>query len=224
MREELHPQGLEVVSVALDAGGIAAAGPWLERARITHPALIDEAHVLDELLGVVNVPTGVWIDEGGTLVRPPEPAFPWRPRELSEELLAQLPALTVEQLGEAQKMRIEPERYVAALRDWVAHGARSRFALSPDELLARSQPRDESHARAGACFELAQHLHRRGLQDDAVPWFREAHRLAPENWTYRRQAWSLADPSQGPTRAYESDWLTDVRRIGAENYYPPLQL
>jgi hypothetical protein len=224
LREELHPQGLEVVSVALDTGGIDAAGPWLDRARVTHPALIDEAHVLDELLGVVNVPTGVWIDESGTLVRPPEPAFPWRPRQLDEELLAQLPELTVQQLGEAQKMRIEPERYVEALRDWVRHGPRSRYALSADQLVARSQPRDESHARAAACFELAQHLHRGGLRDDAVRWFREAHRLAPENWTYRRQAWSLADPLQGPTHAYDSDWLTDVRRIGAENYYPPLQL
>jgi len=111
-----------------------------------------------------------------------------------------------------------------ALRDWVRHGARSRYALSADQLVARSQPRDESHARAAACFELAQHLHRGGLRDDAVRWFREAHRLAPENWTYRRQAWSLADPLQGPTQAYDSDWLTDVRRIGAENYYPPLQL
>jgi hypothetical protein len=210
--------------VALDVGGVAAAGPWLDRARVTHPALIDEGHLLDELLGIVNVPTGVWIDEAGTLVRPPEPAFPWRPREPSEELLAQLPALTVEQLGEAQKMRIEPERYVEALRDWVRHGARSRFALSPDELLARSQRRDESRARAAACFELAQHLHRTGLERDAVRWFREAHRLAPENWTYRREAWSLADPLQGPTQAYDSDWLTEVRRIGAENYYPPLQL
>jgi hypothetical protein len=121
-------------------------------------------------------------------------------------------------------MRIDPERYVAALRDWVARGARSRFALSPDEVLACSRPRDESHARAAACFELGQHLHRSGLAEDAARWFREAHRLAPENWTYRRQAWSLADPLQGPTHAYDSDWLTEVRRIGAENYYPPLQL
>ena len=31
MREELHPQGLEVVSVALDTAGVEAAGPWIER-------------------------------------------------------------------------------------------------------------------------------------------------------------------------------------------------
>src|SRR2546429_3701306 len=61
LREELHPQGLEVVSVALDTAGAEAADPWIARARSTHPALIDSAHVLDELLGIVNVPSGIWI-------------------------------------------------------------------------------------------------------------------------------------------------------------------
>jgi hypothetical protein len=210
--------------VALDTGGAEAAGPWIDRARSTHPALIDHAHLLDEQLGVVNVPTGVWIDEKGIIVRPGEPAFPWRPRQPSEQLLAQLPALTVEQLREAQKMRIEPERYVAALRDWVSRGARSSYALSPEQVRARSRPRDAEHARAAACFELGQHLQREGHAQSAVRWFRAAHDLAPENWTYKRQAWSLADPLQGPTQLYDSDWLSEVRRRGAETYYPPLEL
>jgi hypothetical protein len=213
-----------VVSVALDAGGVEAAGPWIDRAKTTHPALIDSTHVLDELLGVVNVPMGTWVDENGMIVRPPEPAFPWRPRQPSEELLAKLPEIAAEQLREAQKIQIDPERYLAALRDWVSRGADSPYALSPEEVVSRSRPRGEELARAAACFELAEHLRRAGHEADAVRWFREAHRLDPENWTYRRQAWSLADPLQGPTDEYDSDWLTEVRRIGAENYYPPLEL
>ena len=55
-------------------------------------------------------------------------------------------------------------------------------------------------------------------------WFREAHRLAPDNWTYKRQAWTFADPLQGATAEYESDWLTDVRKIGAASYYPAVEL
>jgi hypothetical protein len=213
-----------VLSVALDTGGVDAAGPWIERAKTAHPALIDSAHLLDELLGIVNVPSGVWIDERGVIVRPPEPAFPWHPRRPSDELLAQLPAVTAEQLRAAQGIRIEPESYVAALRDWVEHGEQSRYALSPEEVVARSRPRSEEHSRAAACFELGQHLQRDGHPGDAVRWFREAHRLHPENWTYKRQAWSLADPLQGPTDVYDSDWLTDIRKIGAANYYPPLEL
>jgi hypothetical protein len=66
---------------------------------------------------------------------------------------------------------------------------------------------------------LGQYLWREGHADAAVPWFREAHRLHPENWTYKRQAWSFADPLQGPTDLYDSDWLSDIRAVGPENYY-----
>jgi hypothetical protein len=180
--------------------------------------------VLDELLGVVNVPSGVWIDERGTIVRPPEPAFPWRPRQPTEELLSQLPPIMAEQLREAQKISIDPEPYVAALRDWVAHGESSSYALGSEEVIARSRPRGIEHSRAAASFELGQYLHRAGDSEAAVGWFREAHRLQPENWTYKRQAWTFADPLQGPSDVYESDWLTEVRSIGAANYYPPVQL
>jgi hypothetical protein len=121
-------------------------------------------------------------------------------------------------------MRIDAEGYVAALRDWVAHGAQSRFALSPEEVLERSRPRPVEQARAAAAFALGQHLHATGNAEAAVRWFRESHRLQPDNWTYRRQAWSLVDPKQGPTEQYDGDWLSDVQREGGENYYEPLEL
>jgi hypothetical protein len=63
LRTELHPKGLEIVTVALDTGGAEAARPWIEAARPEHPSLIDQAHITDELFGFVNVPNGVWIDE-----------------------------------------------------------------------------------------------------------------------------------------------------------------
>jgi hypothetical protein len=106
----------------------------------------------------------------------------------------------------------------------VEHGERSEYALTPDDVIERSQGRDLDHSRAAASFELAQHLQRAGQADDAVPWFREAHRLAPENWTYKRQAWSLADPMQGPNDTYDADWLSEIRAVGPENYYRPLDM
>jgi len=225
VRAELHPRGLEIVTVALDLAGIDAAGPWIDMARPQHPALIDQAHLLDELLGVVNVPTGVWVDERGTMVRPPEPAFPGRAVIAELKLPPEAPPRIVEMLAESAKIRIEPERYLAALRDWAAHGAKSRYALPPEEVVARSAPRPPEVSRAAACFELGQHLHRAGKAGAAVRWFREAHALQPGNWTYKRQAWELVDPVlQGPSEHYEGDWLTDVRAIGAENYYPPVGL
>src|SRR5438093_3281814 len=149
---------MEVVTVALDVGGQEAAGPWIDLAKPRHPSLIDETHLLDELLGIVNVPTGVWIDEEGTIVRPPEPAFPGRIGFMDVELPAELPPRLAEMLAETAKIRGEPERYLAALRDRVEKGAESRFALDPDEVAARSAPRPPEVSRAAASFDLGQHL------------------------------------------------------------------
>ena len=224
VRSELHPRGLEVVTVALDTGGAKDAGPWVDLASPEHPSLIDQAHLLDELLGIVNVPSGVWVDENGTLVRAPEPAFPGKSVLRELDLPEELPPELAEILEEASKIRIRPERYLEALRDWVHKGAASAFALGPDEVIDRSAPRPFEVSAAAASFELGQHLHRSGHEDAAVHYFREAHRLQPDNWTYKRQAWSFVDPLQGPSEEYEGDWLSDVRAIGAENYYPAVDL
>ncbi len=198
--------------------------PWIEAANPEHPSLIDQAHLVDELFGIVNVPSGVWIDEAGMIVRPPETAYPKRPYFLDRETPSDATPRLASRVAEGRKLRVEPEKYVAALRDWVAHGSDSRFALSPEEVVRRSRPRPMEEATAAAHFELGQHFHRLGRGDDAVRHFRMAHQLQPDNWTYKRQAWSLVDPDQGPTELYESDWLSDVQKIGAENYYPRLEM
>jgi hypothetical protein len=223
LRSELHPQGLEVVSVALDVNVEAARGIIAKNPH-DHPSLIDSAHVLDELFGIVNVPSGVWIDEQGMIVRPPETAFPVRREYSTSNAPPNLPERIAAMLEEASKIRIDPETYVAALRDWAARGDQSAYALSPDEVIARSRPRPVEEAQAAAHFELGQHLYGSGQADSAAGHFREAHRLQPDNWTYKRQAWSLADPLQGPTELYDGDWLSEVRKVGAENYYPPLRM
>jgi hypothetical protein len=224
LREELHPKGLEVVTVALDLKGVETAGRWIEAAAPRHPALIDRAHVLDEHLGIVNVPSGVWIDEAGLIVRPAEPAFPKRAARRDAPLPDNLDPYQLEVLREARRIRTEPDRYVEALRDWVDNGPASRFALSPDEVLRRSGDRGQDRSLAAAHFELAQHLWREGREAEATPHFRQARRLQPANWTYKRQAWVLANRFQAPSEQFEGDWLSDVREIGAENYYPPLDM
>jgi len=179
---------------------------------------------MDELFGIVNVPSGIWIDEAGTIVRPPEPAYPRRPAFLDRALPADVTPQQAALIREVKALRIEAEKYVAAWRDWVANGPASRFAWSPDEVLRRSRPRSFADASAAAHFELAQHLHRNGQHESSVAHFREAYRLQPDNWTYKRQAWSLLPASQTPLAVYGGDWLTDVRKIGAENHYPALEM
>lgn len=224
LRAELEPKGVEVVTVALDAGGADDAGPWIDAAAPEHPSLIDASHRLDELLGITNVPMGVWIDEHGVLVRPPEVAHPGT--SVLRDMLAEhgipkdAPALMLETIAEASKIRVKPELYANALRDWAERGAPSSHVLDPDEVVARSRPRPREQSEAAAHFELGAHLRERGEVDGAREHFREAHRRDPDNWTYKRQAWSFEDPLQGPTDHYDSDWLSEVRSRGAETYYP----
>lgn len=224
IRTDLHARGLEVVTVALDTAGPDAARRSVDDAACTHPALIDEAHVLDELLGIVNVPSGVWIDEEGLIVRPPEPAHVRKNRLAGRPIPDGVDDRTRDMLVQVGKLRSESDKYKAALHDWVERGAESPYALPPDEVVRRSRPQTAESATAAAAFELGQHLHRSGLPEAAVRWFREAHRLQPDNWTYKRQAWTFADRNQGPTDVYEGNWLDDVKAAGAENYYPPLDL
>lgn len=216
------------MTIALDINP-ESARPWIERAKAEHPSLIDSRHVVDELLGVVNVPSGVWIDEEGMIVRPAEPAAPERPPRPDRPPgragpQPELSEFTRQVLEEARKIRIDPHAYTAALRDWAEKGVESRFVLSPDEVIERSGSRGSDESLAAANFEMGQWLWANGHHDDAPKYWREAHRLFPSNWTYKRQAWSLADPEQGRTELYDSDWLSDIRKVGAENYYPPLQL
>ena len=225
VRSELYPQGVEVVTVALDVGGADAAGPFIDAAAPDHPSLIDQDHRLTELLGIINVPSGLWVDETGMLVRPPEPAFPGRVGLLDQPPPAEVPPRAMEVVEETMKIRIRPRKYLAALRDWAENGARSQYVLPPEEVVSRSTPQPPEASLAAAHFELAHHLHRSGRVDDAVPHFAEARRLQPGNWVYKRQAWSFADPVlQLETGPYEGDWLSDIRESGPDSYYAPLDL
>jgi hypothetical protein len=243
LRDELHPKGFELVTVGLDTLGDEGCRPFIEAARPTHPSLIDRHHVLAEKFGVINIPSSLWIDESGTIVRPAE-AAPAPPQPIPPGQPANRPRLALppeapqrmrDIMAEAAKIRRDTEGYHAALRDWVANGAASRFALAPDEVIARSRPRDADKARGHAHFQLAAQLEIDGHHAAAVRHFREAHRLVPDSWTFRRQAWSLEkvgndalarfwqgpDPRAPEAWPYEGDWLSDVRRIGAENYNDP---
>jgi len=69
--------------------------------------LLDERHVVAERYGTRNVPAGVWIDERGLIVRGPEVAS------------------AMQRTPEGE--RVPHEKYLNALRDWVACGAESVY-------------------------------------------------------------------------------------------------
>lgn len=215
-----------MVTVALDLDPDKAR-PWIDAAEPTHPSLIDTNHIVDELIGINNVPMAVWIDEDGMLVRPPEGASIEPSGTRKMEITDDLPERIKIAITEIKKMPDTAEAYRAAIVDWAANGADSRFALSPDEVIARSQPRPLDHSRAAACFELANHLYTTVGKDAARPYWKEAHALHRENWTYKRQAWTLestapgepSDLSQEVSDVYGTTWLDDVLELGGGANY-----
>ena len=200
---------LAIITVALDSGGAADAGLWIREANPTHPSLIDIRHVVAELYGWVNVPTIAWIDEDGRLVRPGDPGW-------AGDYFRGM----VEPDFDHAAMRAEygrlRDRYLDAVRDWVAHGAASRWALAPDEVRRRLAGADRDHALAAAYFQLGTALQEAGRPDAAQAAFAEAKALRPDSWSFKRQAWHLeeAGKSAGP------EFWAAVKALGDRPYYP----
>ncbi len=226
-----------------------ASRPFIEAAEPTHPSLLDPQHQLDALFGVVNIPNVFWIDEAGMIVRPPEPGWPpgdgypdWLQSflvERNKSLEAKAAAIEKDDPEMAARLRGGQDRdsYPDALRDWAHKGADSEFAMTPDQVVAASADRGIDKSEGAAHFELANHLWTAGEREEAISHFNEAHRLQPDNWTYKRQAWSLVGNenagggemgrfNQGPTPGAEEEWpfagdfMSETAKTPPADYYP----
>ena len=231
----------------MEMSGPEASRSYIDAAAPEHPSLLDPDHVVGALFGVVNIPNVIWIDENGMIVRPPEPGWPGERTTFPMSLFASMPEMGSapdaphrNDAGHDQMTLLtsgqDRAAYAEAIRDWVELGAASVHALSPDEVVARSQPRPHSNSAAAAHFELATHLWRSGQRESAIEHFNECHRLQPENWTYKRQAWSTVGNErvggdvgrwvQAPLKGEEGDWpfasdfRSDLAMLEPGEYYP----
>ena len=124
----------------------------------------------------------------------------------------------------AKRTRFEDEKYTAAIRDWARLGAESRYALPRRTRWWHGRERQPDAAMAAAHFELGQHLLGQGDVAGSQHHWRAAHRLQPDNWTYKRQAWQLLDPGvQGRSDVYDSSLTDDLKALGPENFYPAFE-
>src|SRR5437667_143665 len=186
--EELAPRSFTVITVAMDAGGAPDVHQWIEAAKPTHPSLIDTRHVVAELYDWVNVPSNAWIDEEGRIVRPNDPGFAGEYFRGMMDPDFDFKAM----MKEYGRMR---DRYLDAVRDWVANGPGSRWALTPEQVRARMAGPNPDHARRVGLAPT-----RRGERDTAYPaganHARRGHALG-------EQARHEAPPPRAPEKRQE---------------------
>lgn len=195
MYEELGPAGLMVVSVALDRDP-ERARPWIDAAKPTHPSLVDSRYVMADLYNIVNVPTVLWIDEDGRIVRPNDIIY-------ATDTFARLTG-------------IESGPRLEALRAWVRDNV---CAIGADETSEFVAVPSETDQLARAEFGLAQWLLDQGRTEAAERHFVAAGQLAPHDFTIRRGSMPMRgiDP-MGPVFS-EMAWQW---REAGQPYYRPL--
>jgi len=177
----------------------------------SYPCVIDENHRIAELYGFINVPAGVWIDEEGKLVRPPDNAGACDAFRTMDRTTFRMPK---ESAAEARDKR---RAYIAALCDWIENGAASKYAMASSDLrLLLSDANGESQL-AAAHFRLGLELNRLGRTSEARAQFARAQGLSPANWSYKRQAWELEQPG----KAAGPEFWAAVDALGDKHYYPP---
>jgi tetratricopeptide (TPR) repeat protein len=173
--------------------------PFLDAANPQHPSLLDQQFVVAELYNTKNVPAAFWIDEEGLIVRANDPIYAQRRNRETGETTTN-------------------DRYLNAVRDWVAKGPASIYVTRPDETGKRMGEPDADNAQAMAHFRLGTYLQSQERHEEAVAQFKRAHELAPDNWNYKRQAWSLGN--------IETDFGTTFQQELQKGiaFYPPLEL
>jgi len=183
-----------LITVALDKDA-EAARPWIEAAAPQHPSLIDIHHVVADLYGMVNVPTTVWIDEGGKIVRPNDVVF-------ATDTYLKITGL-------------ESAKPLAAIRAWVRDETQP---MAPAEVRRHQRLPTAARQEARAEFGLARWLCEQGRGAEAEPHFLRAGELAPEDWTIRRGSLPLRglDSMGPPFRTMREEWA----RQGNAYYLP----
>jgi hypothetical protein len=148
------------------------------------------------------VPTGIWIDEKGRVVRPAEPA--WNTDQVMK-------------IADGKNIVTEGSVYTNALRDWVTNGERSVYALSDAEFARRVKPRSPTEMEADASFKLAVWFHEKGDDARAGKYWERAQQLNPGDWNYARQEWSFTPQQAG------KNWMDKFQKLDAP-YYPKLDM
>jgi len=196
--EELRGENFELISVAQDTAGEAAAGPIFDAAKVTYTSIVDTQHLISSLYNFVNVPSAAWIDEQGKIVR------------INEGTYAKQHKLASRTIG--------TDDYTPALRDWVAKGANSQYVWSKDQVASKIRGKSTDEVKAEALFQLGAYFHQQQNQPKAEQYWKQAQALFPDSWNIHRQEWAIDEPQNAG-----GNWMQKVRGL-KKPYYADLEL
>ena len=200
-----------VVAVAEESRGADHARPWIDQAKSDYWQLIDAEHRLEDLYNLVNVPQAIWIDEQGTIVRPPETAG-------STDHFRRMDLKTRTMAPKDQEERLAARAaYMDAVRAWVTTG---KYALSANAARATLPKVTPAMAESRARFRLGVWLRANGRAAEGDRQMAEASRLYPESWSLWRQAADLDEVG----KASGAEFWNRVQALGDKPYYPPPRL
>ena len=179
-----------VITVALDRSADDVR-EYVAAAKSTHPSLVDPEHRVADLYNVINVPTGIWIDERGRIVRPNDPVFG------NDAFVAM--------------HGIPSGPHLDALRAWVTEGTlpyADDASVRAKQVLPRLRDQLARGERA-----LAWYLHQAGRTEAAERHFVAAGELAPHDFTIRRGSMPIRglDPMGAPFADLYQEWIAAGR-------------
>jgi hypothetical protein len=73
---------------------------------------------------------------------------------------------------------------------------------------------------ARATMESRSRVQCRKIRRRSIAHFKEAQRLDPDNWNYKRQAWALSDAEKN----YGTSFGKEVQKLNGKPYYAPRKL
>lgn len=156
---------------------------------------------MSSLYNLVNVPSGVWIDEEGRVVRINEGTY----------------SMTIK-LGTGN-FTIGTDEYRPAVRDWVLKGAASQHVWSADKVASKIRRRTADEALAEPTFKLGVYFFEMKNEALARSYWKRAQELFPDSWNFARQELSFTtEGSSGKTYQQKRGALGD------KPYYAPLEI
>jgi hypothetical protein len=184
MQEELGPQGLSIIAVAIDSD-TDAVREWAAHAPGLN-VVIDRDFVVAERYGIVNVPAVVWIDEDGRIVRPADTA-------MADDRFRAF-------------AHVDSSVHHAQLRRWVATGERDLDDATVASLMERPSPELQL---ARLHRRIAVELHDRDDIAGARTHLAAAAALAPHDWVIRRGSMPMndIDPFGNEFFEFVQEWI-----------------